>query len=105
MPFGIGGGKKHVIIRKYTAMTEGGVRKQYEKDANKLAQQGYRPTATADHGRGNWVGVQMMVTYELVESAPRQAAPPPMAGRCAVVTPDGWQCALPGRHAGPHSTT
>ena len=28
MPFGIGGGKKRLIIRKYTALTEGGLRKE-----------------------------------------------------------------------------
>jgi hypothetical protein len=105
MPFGIGGGKKRVIIRRYKAITDGGARKQYEADANKLAQQGYRPTSSVDHHGRKWGGVNIIVTYELVESAPRQAAPPPKVGRCAVVTPDGWQCALPGGHAGPHSTT
>ena len=113
MPFGIGGkGKKRIVIRKYTALTEGGARKEYEKDANRLAQEGYRPTSSVDHGRGNWIGVQMMVTYELVESAANQAAPvpAPQAARqawpqCSAVSADGWQCALANGHPGAHRTT
>ena len=67
MPFGIGGGKKKILVRKYSALTTGGVRKDFEKDANKLAAQGYRPTGTADHNRAGWAGTQMVVTYELVD--------------------------------------
>jgi hypothetical protein len=115
------GSKKRVMIRKYTALTEGGVRNEYEKDANRLAQMGYRPTASVDHGRGRWAGVQMMVTYELVDTPQWPAASQPMpkqvsqwpaasqpmpqqAARCAAVSPDRWQCTLASGHEGPHST-
>jgi hypothetical protein len=68
MPFGLGRkNKKRVIVRTYKALTEGGMRKEFEKDANKFAEKGYRPTSTADHPRAGWAGTQMMVTYELVQ--------------------------------------
>jgi len=69
MPWPFGGGKKQkVLVRRYHALSERGARKDYEKDANKLAKDGYRPTNTVDHaaGRSGWGG-EIIVTYELVE--------------------------------------
>lgn len=72
MPWLFGGGKKKkVIIRRYRALTEGGARKEFEKDANKLAEQGYRPVQSAD--KSHKLAVKhgdIFVTYELVETKP-----------------------------------
>ena len=59
---------KRIVIRRYHALTERGARKDFEKDANKLAEKGYRPTNTVDHaaGRSGWGG-EIVVTYELIE--------------------------------------
>lgn len=65
---GIFGGKKRIVIRKYTARTLGGVRGKYESDANKMLGKGYRVTSTVDHPRGRFYGAEMIVTYELMQS-------------------------------------
>lgn len=63
------GRKKKIVVRRYRGITPGGARKKFEKDANKLAKQGYRPTNTTNSSR-SWFGTstsgEFIVTYELV---------------------------------------
>lgn len=71
--FGRKGKPKRVVVRRYKALTGGGVRKAFEKDANKLGEQGYRPVNTVDHAAGHFAGAghEMIVTYELTPESPR----------------------------------
>lgn len=68
MPWPFGGKKKRIIVRRYRALTEGGARKAFEKDANKLAKDGYRPLSSADKSHKiAFHSGDIFVTYELVE--------------------------------------
>jgi uncharacterized protein YkuJ len=62
------GKPKRIIIRRYRALTEGGARKQFERDANKMAEKGYRATQSADKSHKLAVNHgDIFVTYELID--------------------------------------
>jgi hypothetical protein len=58
---------KRIVVRRYRALTERGARSQMERDANKMAEKGYRLTSVAD--KSHKLAVQhgdIFATYELV---------------------------------------
>jgi hypothetical protein len=41
---------KRIVVRRYKTFTKGGAQKELERDANKMAERGYRLTSTQDKG-------------------------------------------------------
>ena len=56
---------KRIIVRRYRALTEGGARKKFERDANRMLEQGYRISSSADKSH-KWSTQRgdIFVTYE-----------------------------------------
>lgn len=60
------GKPKHIVVRRYRAITEGGARRKMEKDANRMAERGYRLTSTQDKSHKLSVNHgDVFATYEL----------------------------------------
>lgn len=60
------GKKQRIITRRYKAVTASGAQRKMEKDANKLAAQGYRLVSSQDKGRSLAVNHgDVFATYEL----------------------------------------
>lgn len=72
--------KEQVVVKRYNAFTTGGLLQTYQRDAGKLAGQGYRVVSeTPNQNMG--MGFQKSVTYELSTPSPRQKSddrPPEM---------------------------
>jgi hypothetical protein len=59
---------KRIITRRYRSFLEGGARRAMEKDANRLAERGYRLTHSQDKSHKFAVKHgDIFATYELVE--------------------------------------
>lgn len=64
------GKPKRIVVRRYRAFLEGGARRKFEKDANKMAAKGYRVMNSADKSHKLAINHgDIFVTYELVDPA------------------------------------
>jgi len=65
------GKPKRILVRRYRAMGEGSARRKFQRDANRLAEHGYRLTGSSDKSH-KWALQRgdIFATYELA-SPPR----------------------------------